>query len=82
MSELALHGLPLEQERPNGEQLVVAAHALVVPLFPGNVDSHSRRSRDVRLDDRAEVLQDNTEAGAAGRHMRFVFALKQIVDGR
>lgn len=32
VTQLSLHRLALEQKRPDGEQLVVAAHALVVPV--------------------------------------------------
>lgn len=80
VAQLALHRLPLQQERPDREQLIVAGHTLAVPFFSGNVDSHTRRCRNVCLDDRTEIFEDNPQTGTPGRHVRLVFALKQIVD--
>lgn len=66
VAQLALHSLPLEQERPDGQQLVVAAHALVVPFFPGDVHADAGRCSDVRLDDGGEVLEQNAQTGTTG----------------
>lgn len=66
VAQLALHRLPLEQERPDRQQLVVTAHALVVPLFPWDVHSHAGGCSDVRLDDRAEALEQDAQTGTSG----------------
>lgn len=69
VAQLALHRLPLQQERPDREQLIVAGHTLAVPFFSGNVDSHTRRCRNVCLDDRTEIFEDNPQTGTPGRHV-------------
>lgn len=66
VTQLSLHRLALEQKRPDGEQLVVAAHALVVPFFPGDVHPYTRRCCYVRLDDGGEVLEQDAETGTTG----------------
>jgi len=67
MSCLALHRLPLEDARPDLDELAVAVHALPSPVLLADVDAHAGgRLVDVRLDHRCEVLQDQLQSLSRG----------------
>jgi hypothetical protein len=69
VSERPLQGLSLQQERPDGHQVVQTLLALGAALFARNVHTDDRAAGRIVFDHRAKVAQNQPQGSARRAHV-------------